>query len=107
MTGFRTLAVLTGAFLAATAWGAPAADPGLDAVLRSMDQSSAGFKGLTAQIRKLAHTQVVNVDDVNEGTIAVKRFKPHDTRIRIDFTKPNQQMVDIGGGKAEVYYPKI
>jgi outer membrane lipoprotein-sorting protein len=106
MIGFRTLSLLTGTLLAASAWSMPA-DGGLDAVLKSMDEASANFKGLTAQIRKVAHTQVVNVDDVSEGMIAVKRFKPHDTRIRIDFTKPNQQMVAIGGGKAEVYYPKI
>jgi outer membrane lipoprotein-sorting protein len=111
MIGFRTLSVLACAILAGAAWGAPpmdaGPDAGLDAVLKSMDQSAAGFKSLTAQIRKLAHTQVVNVDDVSEGTIAVRRFKPHDTRIRIDFTKPNQQMVAIGGGKAEIYYPKL
>jgi outer membrane lipoprotein-sorting protein len=47
------------------------------------------------------------VDDVSEGVITVKRMKPHDTRIRIDFTRPNPQMVAIGGGKAEIYYPKI
>jgi outer membrane lipoprotein-sorting protein len=107
MIGFRALYVFTGALLAATAWGVPPADPGLDAVLKNMDQASASFKGLTGQIRKLAHTQVVNVDDVTEGTIVVKKFKPHDIRIRIDFTKPSQQMVAIGGGKAEIYYPKL
>jgi outer membrane lipoprotein-sorting protein len=106
MNRFRTLSMLT-ALTAACAWGAAHSDPGLDSVLRSMDESSATFKGLTAQIRKLAHTQVVNVDDVSEGTITVKKLKPHDTRIRIDFAKPNQQMVAIGGGKAEVYYPKL
>ncbi len=114
MTGFRTLSVLSWAAVTcivltctSPARGTPPADAGLEAVLKSMDQAAANFKGLTAQIRKLAHTQVVNVDDVSEGTIAVKRLKPHDTRIRIDFTKPNQQMVAIGGGKAEVYYPKL
>jgi outer membrane lipoprotein-sorting protein len=107
MIGFPTVTVLTGALLTASAWGAFSADGDLVAVLKSMDQASTSFKGLTAQIRKLAHTQVVNVDDVSEGTIAVKRLRPHDTRIRIDFTKPNQQMVAIGGGKAEVYYPKL
>ena len=106
MIGFRTLSVLSGTLLAA-AFGAPTADPGLEAVLKSLDRASANFKGLTASIRKLSHTQVVNVDDVSEGTIAVKRMKPHDTRIRIDFIKPNQQMVALGGGKGQIYYPKL
>jgi outer membrane lipoprotein-sorting protein len=109
MTRFRTLFVFAGTLMvtAIAGFGAPPADSGLEAALKTMDQASASFKGLTADIKKLAHTQVVNVDDVSEGTITVKRFKAHDTRIRIDFKKPSQQMVAIGGGKAEIYYPKI
>jgi outer membrane lipoprotein-sorting protein len=108
MTGFRTLFVLTIACLGAAAgFGASPADGGLEAVFKSMDQAAPGFKGLTADIRKVAYTKVVNVEDVSEGTIVVKRMKPRDTRIRIDFKKPNQQMVAIGGGKLEIYYPKL
>ena len=109
MTGLRTMSVLTGTLLAACAvgFGAPTADDNLAGVMKAMDQASASFKGLTASIRKLSHTQVVNVDDVSEGTITVKRMKANDTRIRIDFIRPNQQMVAIGGGKAQVYYPKL
>jgi outer membrane lipoprotein-sorting protein len=109
MPGFRTPFVLFAALIAAAAacFGTPPADTGLEGVFKSMDQASTSFKGLTADIRKLAYTKVVNVEDVSEGTITVKRFKAHDTRIRIDFKKPNQQMVAIGGGKAEIYYPKL
>jgi outer membrane lipoprotein-sorting protein len=108
MIGSRTLFLWTGALLAGAAVRAlPPADAGLEGVLKSMDQTSASFKGLTADIRKLSHTQVVNADDVSEGVITLKRFKSHDTRFRIDFTRPNAQMVAVGGGKAEVYYPKI
>jgi outer membrane lipoprotein-sorting protein len=109
MIGFRSPFVLAGTlfFTATMLFGASPADTTLEGVLKNMDQASASFKGLTADIRKLAHTQVVNVDDVSEGTIAVKRFKPRDTRIRIDFKKPSQQMVAIGGGKVEIYYPKL
>jgi outer membrane lipoprotein-sorting protein len=109
MIGFRTLSVLTGTFLAAafSTFGAPTADDNLAGVLKTMDQAAANFKGLTADIRKASYTKVINVEDVSEGTITVKRMKPHDTRIRIDFKKPTQQMVAIGGGKAEIYYPKL
>jgi len=109
MTGFRAPFVFTSTLLLAASalFGAPLADSSLETVMKNMDQASSSFKGLTADIRKLAHTQVVNVDDVSEGMIAVKRFKPRDTRIRIDFKKPSQQMVAIGGGKVEIYYPKL
>ena len=107
MTWFRTLFVLTGTLLglASASLGAPAADPPLDTVLARLDQAAINFKGLTADIRKIAHTDVVNVDDVDSGTITVKRVKPHDIRIRIELTNP-QQIVTIGGGKVQVFKPK-
>ena len=97
---FSIAAALCAGSLAA----APAADP-LDAVLARMDEAAATFKGLTADIRKVTHTDVVNVDDAAAGTIAVKKFKPGDTRIRIDFTSPRKQNVAIGNGKAIIFTP--
>jgi outer membrane lipoprotein-sorting protein len=103
------LSVLSGAVLtfAAAGFGEPAADPSsLDGVLARLDQASISFKGLTADIRKMSHTEVVNVDDVDSGTIMVKRLKAHDTRIRIDLTNPRRQSVTIGEGKVQVFYPQ-
>ena len=71
-----------------------------------MDQASATFKGLTADVRKVSHTEVVNIDAVDSGTILVKRVKPHDTRIRIDLTNPRRETVTIGGGKVQIFYPQ-
>jgi outer membrane lipoprotein-sorting protein len=108
MTWFRTLFVLSGTLLSlsAASFGAPPADSPLEAVLVRLDQASATFKGLTADIRKVSHTEVVNVDDMDSGTIMVKRLKAHDTRIRIDLTNPRRQTVTIGGGKVQVFYPQ-
>ena len=108
MAWLRTLFVLSGALLAlaAASLGAPPADAPLDAVLARLDRASLNFKGLTADIRKMSHTDVVNVDDVESGTIIVKRLKPHDTRIRIDLTNPRRKTVTIGGGKVQVFYPQ-
>jgi outer membrane lipoprotein-sorting protein len=107
MTWFRTLFVLMGALLglASSSLAMPVADPPLDAVLARLDDCASNFKGLTADIRKIAHTDVVNVDDIDSGTIVVKRVKPHDIRIRIELTNP-QQIVTIGGGKVQVFKPK-
>lgn len=107
MSWFRTSSVLSGALLAlaAASFGAPA-DPALDAVLARVDQASLNFKGLTADIRKVSHTDVVNVDAVDSGTIIVKRFKPRDIRIRVDFTNPRRQNVTVGGGKAQLFDPQ-
>jgi outer membrane lipoprotein-sorting protein len=107
MIWFRRLFALSGTLLAfaVASFGAPLAEPPLDAVLARMDQASATFKSLTADIQKVSHTDVVNVDATDSGTIMVKRVKPHDTRIRIDLTNPRQS-VTIGGGKVQVFYPQ-
>jgi len=94
--------------ITAAAWSGSvfaAADP-LDTVMARMDQTAATFKGLTANIHKVSHTDVVNVNDADDGTIVVKKYKPGDTRIRIDFTGNLKQNVAIGGGKAIVFKPQ-
>jgi outer membrane lipoprotein-sorting protein len=72
-----------------------------------MDEAAARFKGLQADVQKIAHTAVINVDSVDAGTIAVKRLKPYDIRVRIDFQSPNPRQVAIAGVKGAMYYPGI
>jgi outer membrane lipoprotein-sorting protein len=92
--------------LAAPGFGEPQAGDSLEATFSRMDQAAATFKGLTADIRQQSHTEVVDKDDVQEGNIAVKRVKPKDTRIRINFTKPEVKVYAIGGGKFWSFVPK-
>ncbi len=103
----RRLFVLCGTLLALGAAGfASTADTDLDAALARMDQTALSFKGLTADIHKVSHNDVVNIDDADSGTIIVKRLKPRDTRIRIDLVSPRRQSVSIGEGKVQVFYPQ-
>jgi outer membrane lipoprotein-sorting protein len=95
---------------AVPAKGAPqkAAAPGetsLDAVMAHIDQAAVEFKSLTADIRKTAHNDLVDVDDIATGTITAKRFKPNDTRIRIELNSPIKELVTIGGGKIQHFKP--
>ena len=83
-----------------------AADPSLQSVFSRMDQASAKFKGLKADMRKLAHTEVINEDSVDTGSIVVRVPKPHDLRMLIDFEQPDQKKVMIAGTKVDIYYPK-
>jgi outer membrane lipoprotein-sorting protein len=93
------------AFLGSPA-GASAADSSLQTVFGRMDQASARFKGLRADMRKLAHTEVINEDSVDTGTIVVRVPKPHDLRMLIDFQLPDKKKVMIAGTKVDIYYPK-
>ena len=108
MTGFRPLFVLAGTLVAwaAAPFGAMAADTSLDAVFARIDKAAATFKGLTADMKRIHHTELVNADEVDEGAITVKKFKPGDIRILIKFDKPEPKVVMIGGGKAQIYTPK-
>jgi outer membrane lipoprotein-sorting protein len=78
----------------------------MDTALAAMDKASATFKGLTADVRKTSHNDVLNESDVEAGTITVKRFKKTDTRFLIKFSTPTEKQIYIGEGKVRMYNPK-
>jgi outer membrane lipoprotein-sorting protein len=108
MTVFRPLFVIAGtlAAYAISPFGALAADTSLDTVFARMDKAAASFKGMTADIKRLTHTDLVNANETDEGTIVVKRSKPQDVRMLIDFQRPEPKTVFLGNGKALIYNPK-
>jgi outer membrane lipoprotein-sorting protein len=89
----------------APAWPKPASD--LDAVLSRIDKAGAAFRGMSAKVHRVSHTAVINEDNVDSGTIRVKRPKLRDLRMLIDVTDPDQRTVSFQGSKLEVYYPKM
>lgn len=96
-------------FLLAAGAAAPAPDTdsaALAAALARVDRAAAGFKSLTADMRRVIHTDAINNDDLDSGTIKLKRPKPHDMRVRIDITEPEPKSLTFQGKKAEVYYPR-
>jgi outer membrane lipoprotein-sorting protein len=108
MSGFRPFFVISGTLIAiaATPFGAPAADTSLEAVFARIDKVAAGFKGVTAEMKRQHHVELVNANELDEGTITVKKFKANDIRILIQFSKPEPKTVMIGGGKAQMYNPR-
>ena len=77
-----------------------------DALLTRMDQAAAAFKGMTAKIRKVSHTAVINEDNVETGTVAVKK-KGGKLRMLTHLTAPDEKSVAFEGRKLEIFYPKI
>lgn len=85
-------------------FGAPSAEDPLSAVLTRMDHAAATFKGLKADIKKVAHTEVINVDDIDVGTIMVKRgAKSRDLQMLVEFTQPEAKKLLVVGTKAQLY----
>ena len=90
--------------LLAVGAGAPAQDP-LAAVYGRIDAAAAKFKGMTADIRRVSHEEVIHEEDVDPGTIKVKRQKPKEVSVRLDIQGVNPQQVVVNGGKARVFEP--
>jgi outer membrane lipoprotein-sorting protein len=86
--------------------GAPAADDPLAAVFAKMDAASLTFKGLTADVKKVSHTEFLKEDDADSGTMAVKRSKPHELRALVNITAPDKKQVQLNGHSVEMYFPK-
>ena len=86
--------------------GAPAGGS-LEATFARMDEAAAGFRSMSADLRKVSHTAVINEDTIDIGVILVKRPKPRDMRMLVDIKQPDPKTAVIQGHKAEIYYPKI
>jgi len=93
------------AALFAVAFGASAADP-LDAVLGRMDSSAAAFKSMSADLKRVSHTAVINEDSIDSGTIKLKRSHG-DTRMLVDLTAPDRKAAALEGETFQIYLPKI
>jgi outer membrane lipoprotein-sorting protein len=94
---FRTLFVLA---FAATAWGQT-----LEATFARMDSVAATFQGLTASLKQVKHTAIINEDETDTGKITVKRASRKDLRTLIEFQTPAPKKAYVGGNKAQIYYP--
>jgi outer membrane lipoprotein-sorting protein len=97
--------------LTLTAFGtasATAADPALQSVLARLDESAAKFRSFSANMQRLTHTDVINSDDIDRGTIKLKRTGSRsDLKMLIEITEPDPKAVAVQGKKGELYYPKM
>lgn len=104
----RTELALFCAAVAATGMAYPAAAAGLSLAetLAKMDQAATGFKGLSANVQYVTHTEVIHEDDAQSGTILVKRPKPKDLHVKLSIEKPEPKIAVADGNKVDVYYPR-
>ncbi len=79
----------------------------LQQTLARMDQSSAAFRGMTSKIRRVSYTAVINENNIDSGTMFLKRARPRDLRMLVELTEPDPKSVAFQGRKLEIYFPKI
>jgi outer membrane lipoprotein-sorting protein len=79
----------------------------LKEVLARMDATAAAFKGMTAKIRRVSHTAVIDEDNIDSGTVTLKRSKPKEVQMLVELTEPEVKSLAFQGRKLEIYFPKI
>lgn len=81
----------------------------LQAIYGKIDAGAANFKGMTTDIRRVTHMDLIGEDDVETGKIVVKRSKPKDIKMRIDIDQADHsspKQYGFSGTRADIYYPK-
>jgi outer membrane lipoprotein-sorting protein len=78
----------------------------IESFLARMDQFSPTFTGAKATIRRTVRTRGIPDDDVEVGTMLVRRSGGK-TQFRIDFKEPNVYTAVLREEIAEVYHPKL
>src|SRR5882724_5145291 len=79
----------------------------LPEVLSKIDTAGPKFSGMTADVEKTDFTKVISDKTMESGTIVIRRPKPKELQVKIEFTKPEQRFITLRGQKVEMYLPKI
>lgn len=77
----------------------------LSETLARMDQAARKFTSLSADIRMVSHTGVINENTEDDGTVMMKRPKPHDIRMLFDIKPPDPKQLFIDGKKVQIFFP--
>ena len=75
----------------------------LDYVLNMMDKSAEDFRSLTAALDHTTYTALVKDSSTESGEIYVRK----DSKMRIDFTRPDLRTILRNGDNLYIYTPKI
>lgn len=80
----------------------------VSAILSRMDASAPAFKGITANLRMVTHTAILNDDSTQNGVLHMRRLKPGEVRALIDFTDAkDKHSVAFGERTVKMYYPNL
>lgn len=80
----------------------------VSAILSRMDATAPSFKGITANLRMLTHTAILNDDSTQNGVLHMRRLRPGEVRALIDFTDAkDKHSVAFGERTVKMYYPNL
>lgn len=75
----------------------------IEYVLSMMDRSAQDFRSLTAALEHVTYTALVKDTSTESGEIYVRK----DSKMRIDFTRPDPRTIIRNGDNLYIYTPKI
>jgi outer membrane lipoprotein-sorting protein len=78
-----------------------------DELLARLDRLSKTFKGMKAEIRVTNHIAGLPKEEIDSGSILIRRDSPAKVRMLISFTGANASTVLLSGQTAEIYHPKL
>lgn len=79
----------------------------VESTLSHIDAQSKGFRGVTADVRKISFTYFSKDTDEESGHMSLYRPGPQDMRMLVEFTKPEERAVAFAKNKVQMYYPKL
>jgi outer membrane lipoprotein-sorting protein len=84
-----------------------AANDSVQQVLARMDKASSEFKAMTAHVAYLTHTDVLNDNSVESGTVTMRKVQPGEVQGLVDFTEPDHKTITFEKRRIQEYLPKI
>jgi len=92
---------------AALLFAAASSAQNLEAALGRMERLSKGFHAATADVHKIAYTNVIKQSEESSGRLTVFRAKSRDLRMLFEIEKPDPGAVAYADDKVQIYYPKL
>jgi len=77
------------------------------AILARMDKAASGFKNMTARATYVIHTDVINEDSTEAGTVVMKKVRAGEVQGLIDFVGLDKRTVAFENRRLRIYYPKM
>jgi outer membrane lipoprotein-sorting protein len=76
-------------------------------LLQRLDSAASQFQSMSATVTWLTHTDVIDENSTETGTVVMKKVAPGEVQGLINFTAPNPRSVTFEKRNVQIYYPKI
>jgi outer membrane lipoprotein-sorting protein len=76
-------------------------------LLQRLDSAASQFQSMSASVTWLTHTDVIDENTTETGTVVMKKVAPGEVQGLINFTAPNPRSVTFEKRSVQIYYPKI